>query len=210
MPALRASAISRRRRSSTGSIIWLSSRLGLPTRAAYQPMIQATNRPSEASRQTSISATEVVFNAIPTPPRPAAGIANACCASPPDNGRSLLFPPPRRRTAPAIRFTATFTAAATPAGPAPRAGGAPERPARDRRARAAPGCIRPGSAGPVRRRSPRSRNITEISKFRRKLRWSKLALPMIARSSSHSSALLCSMRGPYSWIFTPALSSSSK
>src|SRR5690606_22740273 len=54
-----------------------------------------------------------------------------------------------------------------------------------------------------------SRISSDSSKFSRKLRWSKLALPSIARSSSQTSTLLCSSRGPYSWIVTPAASSRS-
>ena len=42
--------------------MWLSSRALLPTRTAYQPMIQAMNKASEASRQIIIRATDAVFS----------------------------------------------------------------------------------------------------------------------------------------------------
>jgi hypothetical protein len=44
----------------------------------------------------------------------------------------------------------------------------------------------------------RSLIIIDSSKFSRKLRWSKLALPTMQTSSSAMNALVCSMRGPYS------------
>src|SRR3546814_331575 len=61
--ARRACACSRRRCSSAGSRIRLSSRLWLPMRRASRPSTQATRKPSAASRQTTASAIDVDLSA---------------------------------------------------------------------------------------------------------------------------------------------------
>ncbi|RZA33493.1 MAG: hypothetical protein EOP92_20565, partial [Lysobacteraceae bacterium] len=48
----------------TASLALMVLCLLLPMRAAYQPMIQATNSPSDSSRHNTIRAREAVFNAI--------------------------------------------------------------------------------------------------------------------------------------------------
>src|SRR5690606_11403281 len=62
--ALRASACSRRRRSSAGSIISETSRSCPATRAWYSPITHATNNASATSRQTAMTAADVARKAM--------------------------------------------------------------------------------------------------------------------------------------------------
>src|SRR5690606_3301055 len=126
--ARRASACSRRRRSSTGSISMVSSRARLPTRCAISPITHSPRKTRAASRQTTTSATEVEARANAKAATASSRNSQGMAA---DSGGSrrqskpsdACRAPSMRSDAPSVaKAAAGVTAVARAGGRAPRAG----------------------------------------------------------------------------------------